>query len=115
MCGAARIAKIIPSRFSHRGARSAQCYTREVYAQKFSVDVVIAGERKLCPLDWLDSFSMRNFTNAAEFDDVLPIGDGRIEASFRVKPERYANALGAWLTQRGKGAGQPVKVEVRKI
>jgi hypothetical protein len=86
-----------------------------MYAQKFSVEVVIAGERKPCPLDWLDSFSMRNFTNAAEFDDVLPLADGRIEASFRVKPERYADALGAWLTQRGKGEGKPVKVEVRKI
>jgi hypothetical protein len=103
------------ARFSSRDVDRARCYTREMYAQKFSVEVVIAGERKPCPLDWLDSFSMRNFTNAAEFDDVLPLADGRIEASFRVKPERYADALGAWLTQRGKGEGKPVKVEVRKI
>lgn len=86
-----------------------------MYAQKLSVEIIVAGNRKPCPLDWLDSFSMRNFTNAAEFDDVLPIADGRIEASFRVKPDRYADALAAWLTQRGKGEGQPVKVEVRSI
>lgn len=98
-----------------RETRRTQCYTRAVYAQKLRVEVVIAGERKPCPLDWLDSFSMRNFTNAAEFDDVLPVTDGRIEASFRVKPERYAEALAAWLTQRGKGSGKPVKVEVHKI
>jgi hypothetical protein len=89
-------------------------YPQGVYAQKLSVDVIIGGERKLCPMDWLDQFSMRNFTNSAEFDDTLPVADGRLEASFRVDPQHLADALGAWLTQRGKGAGQPVKVEVRK-
>ena len=55
---------------------------------------------------------MRNFTNAAEFDDTLPVGDGRVEASFRLTPERLAEGLGGWLTQRGKGEGQPVTVNV---
>lgn len=55
---------------------------------------------------------MRNFTNAVEFDDTLPVGEGRVQASFRVTPERFAESLAAWLTQRGKGEGQPVKVEV---
>jgi hypothetical protein len=91
------------------------CYTFCVYAQKFHVDVVIAGERRACPLEWLDNFCMRNFTNSAEFDDTLPVADGSLEASFRVKAERLAEALGAWLTQRGKGAGQPVLVEVRPL
>src|SRR5215467_13882592 len=84
-----------------------------MYAQKFLVDVVIRGERRACPLDWLDQFCMRNFTNSAEFDDTLPRADGRIEASFRLTPERFAEALAAWLTQRGKGEGQPVDVEAR--
>ena len=84
-----------------------------MYAQKLRVEVVIAGGRKPCPLDWLDAFSMRNFTNSVEFDDTLPVADGLIEASLRVKPERLAEALGAWLTQRGKGNGQPVSVEIR--
>jgi len=84
-----------------------------MYAQKWIVEVEIAGERRLCPLVWLDSFSMRNFTNAPEFDDTLPTGEGRMEASFRVDGERFAAALGEWLTQRGKGAGQPVRVMVR--
>jgi hypothetical protein len=80
--------------------------------QKFHVDVVIGGERRACPLDWLDQFCMRNFTNSADFDDTLPVGDGKIEASFRVTPERFAHGLGAWLTQRGKGEGKTVQVEV---
>jgi hypothetical protein len=55
---------------------------------------------------------MRNFTNAAEFDDTLPVGEGRLEASFRLTPQRFAEGLAAWLTQRGKGEGQSVNVEV---
>jgi hypothetical protein len=85
-----------------------------MYAQKFRVDVVIGGERRACPLEWLDQFCMRNFTNAAEFDDTLPVADGRVEAGARLTPERFAEGLGGWLTQRGKGEGQPVKVEVTK-
>jgi len=84
-----------------------------VYAQKFQVDVLIRGERRACPLEWLDQFCMRNFTNAAEFDDTLPVSDGKIEASFRLTPQRFSDGLAAWLTQRGKGEGQPVVVEAR--
>ena len=86
-----------------------------MYAQKLQVDVVIRGERKPCPLEWLDQFCMRNFTNAAEFDDTLPVSDGRVEASFRLSAERFAEGLAAWLTQRGKGEGQAVGVEVRRV
>jgi hypothetical protein len=58
---------------------------------------------------------MRNFTNAAEFDDTLPLADGQLETSFRLTPERFAEGLGAWLTQRGKGEGQPVIVQVTPL
>ena len=86
-----------------------------MYAQKFQVDVIIRGERKACPLDWLDQFCMRNFTNSADFDDTLPVADGRLEASFRLTPERFAEGLSAWLTQRGKGEGELVRVEVTQV
>ena len=86
-----------------------------MYAQKFQVDVVIEGTRQACPLEWLDQFCMRNFTNSAEFDDTLPVADGRLEASFRLSPERFAEGLSGWLTQRGKGHGQAVKVEVTRL
>jgi hypothetical protein len=85
-----------------------------MYAQRLKVDVLIHGERKPCPLEWLDQFCMRNFTNSAEFDDTLPVGEGRVEASFRLTPERLAEGLAAWLTQRGKGDGEPVRVEVAR-
>ena len=86
-----------------------------MYARKLKVDVVIGGQRRPCPLDWLDSFSMRNFTNAAEFDDTLPTGDGSMEASLRVDPQRLAAALSAWLTQRGKGNGCSVQVFISQV
>jgi hypothetical protein len=92
-----------------------RCYHLPVYAQKFQVDVLIRGERRPCPLEWLDQFCMRNFTNSAEFDDTLPVADGRLEASFRLTPERFAQGLSSWLTQRGKGEGQPVGVEVKSL
>jgi len=98
---------------ARRGAR--QCYSLVMYAQKLAVDVVIRGQRKACPMDWLDQFCMRNFTNAVEFDDTLPTGDGRVEVSYRLTPERFAEGLAAWLTQRGKGEGQPVLVEAKVI
>jgi hypothetical protein len=83
-----------------------------MYARKLQVEVVVAGQRRPCPLEWLDSFCMRNFTGAAEFDDTLPTGDGAMEASFRVDPARFATALGEWLAKRGKGNGRAVQVEV---
>lgn len=86
-----------------------------MYAQKFHVDVVIRGERRACPLEWLDQFCMRNFTNSADFDDTLPVADGKVEASYRLTPERFSEGLATWLTQRGKGEGLPVLVETRLI
>lgn len=85
-----------------------------LYARKLQVDIVIDGERRAAPLDWLDSFCMRNFTGSAEFDDALPTGEGRIEAGLCVEPSRLAEAMGEWFTKRGKGGGKPVKVEIRE-
>jgi len=84
-----------------------------MYARKLIVETVIAAQRRPCPLDWLDAFCMRNFTGSAEFDDTLPVSEGLIEAGFRVELSHLAHAMGAWLTQRGKGGGEPVIVEIR--
>ena len=84
-----------------------------MYAWKFVVEVIAGGERRRCPLEWLDSFCMRNFTGQAEFDDTLPTGEGALEAGFRVAPERLAEAMGTWFTKRGKGNGRLVRVEIR--
>jgi len=85
-----------------------------LYARKLRVDIVIDGERRAAPLDWLDNFCMRNFTGSAEFDDTLPTGEGRLEAGAGVDPSRLAQAMSEWFTKRGKGNGKQVNVEVRE-
>jgi len=85
-----------------------------MYARRWIVDVEVDGARRPCPLDWLDSFCMRNFTNAPEFDDTLPTAEGRLETSFRVNPDQFAAAFAEWLTRRGKGNGRPVRVILRQ-
>ncbi len=75
----------------------------------------MGAEQRPCPLEWLDAFCMRNFTGSAEFDDTLPVGEGHMEASLKVNPERFAAAFGEWLTKRGKTAGQNVKIELHQV
>lgn len=58
---------------------------------------------------------MRNFTGSAEFDDTLPVGEGKLEAGLAVNPARLAAAMSEWFTKRGKGDGQPVMVELREM
>jgi hypothetical protein len=89
-------------------------YFREMYAQKLKAEVVIGGKREPMPLEWLDSFCMRNFTGSGEFDDTLPTGEGRLEAGSNVNVERLAAAMSEWFTKRGKGNGQTVKIEIRE-
>lgn len=86
-----------------------------MYARKLRVNAIVGSEGKPCPLEWLDAFCMRNFTGSAEFDDTLPVGEGQIEASLKVDPQRFAAALGEWLTKRGKGNGKPVSIEVKPL
>lgn len=94
---------------------NAQCYTSaKMYAQKLQAEVVIGGKCEPMPLEWLDSFCMRNFTGSGEFDDTLPTGEGRLEAGSNVNVERLAAAMSEWLTKRGKGNGQAVVVEIRE-
>jgi len=96
-------------------AAGQKCYDSRMYAQKWKVEVELKGETRACPVEWLDQFCMRNFTNAAEYDDTLPVADGRVEASFRLSPERFAEGLAAWLTRRGKGQGESVRVRVSPL
>jgi hypothetical protein len=89
-------------------------YFLAMYARKLKAEILIASERRAAPLDWLDSFCMRNFTGSAEFDDTLPTAEGRLEAGLSVDPARLAAAMSEWFTKRGKGNGQPVVVELRE-
>ena len=95
--------------------RSTRCYTRvEMYARKLAAEMTIGAARRPVPLDWLDSFCMRNFTGSAEFDDTLPRADGMLEAGLSVDPARLAAAMSEWFTKRGKGNGAAVTVELRE-
>ena len=77
--------------------------------------MVIEEERRPAPLEWLDSFCMRNFTSSEEFDDTLPTGEGTLEAGLSIQPERLAAAMSEWFTKRGKGNGKPVRIELQEM
>ena len=49
----------------------------------------------------LDSFSMRNFTNDAVFDDTLPVADGVLEAGHRVPLPLLRDRMEDWLRRKG--------------
>jgi hypothetical protein len=92
------------------------CYTRfSMYARKLRAEMVIGEQRRPAPLDWLDSFCMRNFTGSPEFDDTLPTSEGMLEAGLSVQPERLAAAMSEWFTRRGKGNGQAVRIELQEL
>ena len=84
-----------------------------MFARKLRVEIVVDGERRPCPLDWLDSFAMRRFTGEAAFDDTQPRGEGVLEAGFGVDAEKLAAEMGDWLTKK-KGGGKRVAVEIRE-
>jgi hypothetical protein len=54
-----------------------------------------------CPLKWLDSFSMRNFTNARVFDNTLPVSDGEMEIGTGVPLEQLREAMEDWFRRKG--------------
>jgi hypothetical protein len=78
-----------------------------MFARKIRVEYEQAGQRHACPLKWLDSFSMRSFTNAQVFDDTIPTGDGQMEIGARVPLERLRASLEDWFRRKSylpKGA-----------
>ena len=69
-----------------------------------------------CPIRQLDSFSMRNFTNDAIFDDTLPVGDGLLEAGFRVPLDRLTAAMEDWFQRKAYiGSGERLRITVRAV
>lgn len=71
-----------------------------MYARKVRVEYEEDGRRKPCPVKWLDSFSMRNFTNDQVFDDTIPVGDGQMEIGNRVPLERLQASLEDWCRRK---------------
>jgi hypothetical protein len=72
-----------------------------MFARKIHVEYEANGKRLPCPLKWLDSFSMRNFTNASVFDDTLPVSDGHIEIGVRVPLDQLRAAMEDWFRRKG--------------
>lgn len=72
-----------------------------MFARKIQVDYEEDGKRLPCPLKWLDSFAMRNFTNATVFDDTLPISDGLMEIGSQVPLDQLKDAMEDWFRRKG--------------
>jgi len=72
-----------------------------MFSRKIRVEYEQGGKRLPCPLKWLDSFSMRNFTNDSIFDDTLPVGDGVMEIGERVPLDKLKDAMEDWFQRKG--------------
>jgi len=72
-----------------------------MFSRKIRVEYEENGRRLPCPLKWLDSFSMRNFTNASVFDDTLPVDDGRMEVGSKVPLDQLRDAMEDWFRRKG--------------
>ena len=71
-----------------------------MFVRKIRVEYEENGERRPCPLKWLDSFSMRNFTNASTFDDTLPVADGLMEIGARVPLGELRSSMEDWFRRK---------------
>jgi len=71
-----------------------------MFARKVRVEYEENGNKVACPLKWLDSFSMRNFTNASVFDDTLPVADGVMEIGANVPLEDLRSAMEDWFRKK---------------
>lgn len=73
-----------------------------MFFRKLQIERIDAeGRAHSCPIKWIDSFAMRNFTNDAVFDDTLPVADGLLEAGFRVPLDRLRAAMEDWFRRKG--------------
>lgn len=71
-----------------------------MFARRVRVLYEDGGERRPCPLKWLDNFAMRNFTNDPIFDDTLPVGDGVMEVGSHVPLDRLKEAMEDWFKRK---------------
>jgi hypothetical protein len=72
-----------------------------MFARKIRVEYEDEGQRHPCSLKWLDSFSMRNFTNDSVFDDTLPVADGLMEIGARVPLDQLRSSMEDWFRRKG--------------
>ena len=72
-----------------------------MFSRRIRVEYEHEGKRLPCPLKWLDSFSMRNFTNASVFDNTLPVADGQMEIGSTVPLDELRDAMEDWFRRKG--------------
>jgi hypothetical protein len=72
-----------------------------MFARKIRVEYDEHGRTIPCPLKWLDSFSMRSFTNFSVFDDTLPIRDGEMEIGSGVPVAELRDSMEEWFRKKG--------------
>ena len=73
-----------------------------MFARRLSVQRIdAAGVRHNCPIQQIDNFAMRNFTNDAVFDATFPAGDGLLEAGHRVPLDQLRTAMDDWFRRKG--------------
>jgi len=83
-----------------------------MFARKIHVEYEHNGQWLPCPLKWLDTFSMRNFTNASAFDNTLPVGDGLMEIGTTVPLAELKDAMEDWFRRKSylpKGSSLKLK------
>jgi hypothetical protein len=89
---------------------------QSMFARKIRVEYEDEKKQKhTCPLKWLDSFSMRNFTNASVFDDTLPTADGQMEIGTGVPLDKLQEAMEDWFRRKSylsKGSRLALKEEI---
>jgi hypothetical protein len=71
-----------------------------MFARYIRIEYDDNGQRRPCPIKWLDNFAMRNFTNDPIFDDTLPVSDGLMEVGARVPLDRLKDAMEDWFRRK---------------
>ena len=72
-----------------------------MFLRKLKIESVdAAGQPHTCPVQWIDNFAMRNFTNDAIFDDTLPVEDGLLEVGNRVPLDRLLSDMEEWFRRK---------------
>ena len=72
-------------------------FTRKLRIERIDPE----GHAHPCPIQWIDNFAMRNFTNDAIFDDTLPAADGLLEAGSRVPLDELESSMQDWFRRKG--------------
>src|SRR5215472_1479599 len=83
-----------------------------MFQRKLQVERIDAeGVAHPVPIAHLDSFSMRNFTNDAIFDDTLPVADGLLEAGKRVPADLLLQKMEDWFRRKSYlAAGESLRI-----